>query len=473
VENITMQSPPNTHISTRSLCRDVTIQGIVINTTSDVLSANTDGIDVNATNILIQNCSISCGDDHIAMGGGSAGITITNCTFGNGHGVSIGSHTDGGLQNLLVMNSSMTINDGLSSGIRIKSGRDRGGFVRTLTYLNLALTNVQNPIFISSYYPDNTIPSNPTTDTGSPITVLTPIWRDITISNVNLVAASGRNVGRVYGLPEMLITNLTLTKVSMKGDKAFEMYHVRNARFIDAQFNLPTSVNTFTLYNIDLTLTNSVFNSSLIKIGGWSSALITNRLAFFNARILAADTNVLPRTASITLANATLTVTNNWDVDPSVVMNFTLGTSNATIGVSGSLGLRGTINISAGAGFTNGTYTLFTYGNSLMWAAPVLGTVPAGYNYMLNTNVAGKVNLNVQLTPSLVPTNVAWATIGNQLLLSWPADRIGWRLETQTNTLDVGLNTNWFTVEGSSTTNAVLAPIDAAQGSVFYRLAYP
>src|SRR5262245_7986799 len=37
VENITMQSPPNTHISTRSLCRDVTIQGIVINTTSDVL----------------------------------------------------------------------------------------------------------------------------------------------------------------------------------------------------------------------------------------------------------------------------------------------------------------------------------------------------------------------------------------------------------------------------------------------------
>ena len=77
VEKVTFQSPPNTHISLRNVCRDVTIQDIIINTTSDVLSDNTDGIDVDATNCVIQNCWISCGDDHVAMSGGSGGITIT------------------------------------------------------------------------------------------------------------------------------------------------------------------------------------------------------------------------------------------------------------------------------------------------------------------------------------------------------------------------------------------------------------
>jgi polygalacturonase len=421
VQNITLQSPPNTHISLRSLCKNVTVQGIIINTTSDVLSDNTDGIDVNATNCLIQNCFISCGDDHVAMGGGSSAITITNCTFGNGHGVSIGSHTDGGLQNLLVISNTMTIADSasLSSGIRMKSGRDRGGFVRNLTYINMALTNVQNPIFISSYYPDSTIPSNPTTDTGSAITSTTPIWRDITISNVNVVASSGRNAGRIYGLPEMLITNLTLSKVTVKADKSFVIYHIRNAQFIDSQITGPASVNTFNLYNVDLTLTNSVFNTNLVKIGGWSSALSTNRLTFFNARVAVTDTNVLPRTASLTLGGSTLTVSNNWNMDASLVMNFTLGASNATVAAVSNLTFNGTINISAGDGFTNGTYTIFTYGKTLTWGTLVLGGTPAGHNYTWDTNTTGQINLIVTLPPPGTPANItAWGT-NLLIMLKW------------------------------------------------------
>ena len=422
VENITLQSPPNTHISLRSLCREVTIRSITINTTSDVLSDNTDGIDVNATNCLIQNCFISCGDDHIAMGGGSSVVTITNCTFGNGHGISIGSSTDsGGLHDIVVTNCTMTIADSasLSSGIRIKSARDRGGFVRTLAYRNLALTNVQNPIFISSYYPDSTIPSNPTTDTGSAITATTPIYRDITISNVNVVASSGRNAGRIYGLPEMLMTNLTLSKVTVKADQSFVIYHVRNAEFVDSQINVPTGVNTFNLYNVDLTLTNSVFNNNLVKISGWSSPLITNQLAFFNTRVALTDTNVLPETASITLGSSTLTVSNNWIVNPSQVMNFTVGASNATIIVVSNLTLNGTININAGPGFTNATYTLFTYGKTLTGGTPIIGNAPSGHNYALDTNTVGQIKLIVTSPAPEAPTNLT--AVGTNLLvqLSW------------------------------------------------------
>ena len=484
VQNITMQSPPNTHISLRSLCKDVTVQGIIINTTSDVLSDNTDGIDVNATNCLIQNCFISCGDDHIAMGGGSSAITITNCTFGNGHGVSIGSSTSGGLQNLLVISNTMTIYDSasLSSGIRMKSGRDRGGFARNLTYLNMALTNVQNPIFISSYYPDSTIPSNPTTDTGSTVTATTPIWRDITISNVNIVTPSGRNAGRIYGLPEMLITNLTLSKVTVNADLQFEMYHICNARFIDSQINVLASANTFKIYNADLTLTNSVFNTNLVKIAGWSSALITNRLTFFNARVAFTDTNVLPRTASLTLGGSTLTVSNNWNMDVSQALNFTLGASNATIAVISNLTLNGTINISPGDGFTNGTYTIFTYSKTLTWGTPVLGSTPAGHNYTLDINTIGQVNLIVTPPPPGIPANLTALGTNLSINLRWFAssNAVSYNLKrsttnggtysiianvTATNYSDTAVNpgTTYFYVV--SATNSLVESANSIQAS--------
>ena len=57
--------------------------------------------------------------------------------------------------------------------------------------------------------------------------------------------------------------------------------------------------------------------------------------------------------------------------------------------------------------------------------------------------------------------------------ISWPADQIGWRLEGQTNSLDVGMSSNWFTVPDSTTTNRVIMTIDPANGAVFYRLVYP
>ena len=59
------------------------------------------------------------------------------------------------------------------------------------------------------------------------------------------------------------------------------------------------------------------------------------------------------------------------------------------------------------------------------------------------------------------------------MTLSWPASYTGWRLETQTNSLNVGLSNNWVAVPGSTTVNTVTLPINAASGAVFYRLVYP
>ena len=62
---------------------------------------------------------------------------------------------------------------------------------------------------------------------------------------------------------------------------------------------------------------------------------------------------------------------------------------------------------------------------------------------------------------------------GNQMQLNWPADHLGWRLEMQTNSIGAGLGTNWVTVPNSAMTNQVFVPVNAGNGSVFFRLVYP
>jgi hypothetical protein len=88
-----------------------------------------------------------------------------------------------------------------------------------------------------------------------------------------------------------------------------------------------------------------------------------------------------------------------------------------------------------------------------------------------NTNtLAIDGTLRVLSTSPVSVTNVA---SGNLLTLAWPADHIGWRLQAQTNSISVGLSTNWFDLPSAITTNQMALPIDPAVGSVFYRLVYP
>jgi hypothetical protein len=115
-----------------------------------------------------------------------------------------------------------------------------------------------------------------------------------------------------------------------------------------------------------------------------------------------------------------------------------------------------------------------TYTGALTGNLPTLGSVPAGYAYSLNTNTVGQVNLVVTLpAPSNESTNVVLQVSGGQMRLSWPQDHVGWRLQSQTNSLVTGIGTNWSDVAGSSFTNQIYLPIDPANGSVFLRLAHP
>jgi polygalacturonase len=115
---------------------------------------NTDGIDpVSSRNVTIAYSSIRAGDDNVAIKSGSPGpsenISILHNHFYGGHGMSIGSNTDGGIHHVLVEDLSM---DGTTSGLRIKSDVSRGGLVSDIHYRNICLRDVKTSIDFDSAY---------------------------------------------------------------------------------------------------------------------------------------------------------------------------------------------------------------------------------------------------------------------------------------------------------------------------------
>lgn len=88
--------------------------------------------------------------------------------------------------------------------------------------------------------------------------------------------------------------------------------------------------------------------------------------------------------------------------------------------------------------------------------------------------IAGTGSLQIGIPVALNPTNISFALTGGTLTLFWPATHTGWQLQTQTNPTTAGLGTNWFTLLGSTDTNAwQMSVIPTSNNNVFFRLAYP
>ena len=83
---------------------------------------------------------------------GCENITVTDCVFLHGHGMSIGSETVGGVRNLVVKNCRF---ESTENGLRIKSRRGKGGMVQDVSYSDITMTNVHPAISIVCYYQDS------------------------------------------------------------------------------------------------------------------------------------------------------------------------------------------------------------------------------------------------------------------------------------------------------------------------------
>jgi polygalacturonase len=223
VRDVTIQNSPKFHLVPTE-CDDVMITNVTI--LAPESAANTDAIDPSVSRrVTITKCLIN--DDNVAVKSGKRldgrefaceDLTITDCTFKHGHGMSIGSETVGGVKNVLVKNCTFENTD---NGIRIKSDRKRGGTVENLVCEDITMKDVRGAITITSYYP-----KIPATDTAQPVTGTTPKYRNITIRN--LTATSTKSAGVIVGLPESPIENVLLENVTITAEQGG--LEIRNAK---------------------------------------------------------------------------------------------------------------------------------------------------------------------------------------------------------------------------------------------------
>ena len=189
-------------------------------------SPNTDAIDpFSSSHIVIDHVYSSVGDDNIAIKSGaidspgpddpSTDITITDCTFAEGHGLSIGSELSGGAQHI---HAERIHFKGTDQGIRIKANRDRGHDVSDITFKDIDMVDVKTPILVSEYYP-KVYPEGDVT--AGPVGRLTPKFHDIRIENVT--ATGAETAGVIVGLPESPVTEIELKNVTISAATGFKI----------------------------------------------------------------------------------------------------------------------------------------------------------------------------------------------------------------------------------------------------------
>lgn len=176
IYRITLKNSPNFHV-VYNHGDGFTVWGLKIDTPKRG-ARNTDGVDPGSgsKNITITYSYIRTGDDNVAIKGGPGGVT--NMTVGHnhfywGHGMSIGSETNGGVSKIRVFDLSL---DGPDNGIRIKSNGSRGGLVHDVVYDDVCVRDSPNPITLDSGYT-----AAGTLEGNSP-----PSMRDIILRNVRI-----------------------------------------------------------------------------------------------------------------------------------------------------------------------------------------------------------------------------------------------------------------------------------------------
>jgi polygalacturonase len=216
VEGVTIQNSPMWQLVIY-YSDDVTIRNMKV--LAPPHSPNTDAIDpFSSSHVRIEHVLADVGDDDIAIKSGainspghddpSSDITITDCTFLHGHGLSVGSEIAGGARNIRAERIHF---EGTDNGIRVKANRDRGNDVGKFVFRDIEMKDVKNAVVISEYYP-KMLP--PETEAPQPVTRLTPHFHDIVIENLN--ATGSDSAGAIVGLPEAPVRGIVLRNVKIE-----------------------------------------------------------------------------------------------------------------------------------------------------------------------------------------------------------------------------------------------------------------
>jgi len=123
---------------------------------------------------------------------------------------------------------------------------------------------------------------------------------------------------------------------------------------------------------------------------------------------------------------------------------------------------------SGGAYVTNASLSLTSYTDTAVTNGVTYYYVVSALNSGgESTNSAEVSVLPVSMAPPQITSGISDS---GQLQIGWPADHLSWMLQVQTNDLNTGLGTNWFSIPDSTTNTQFTVPVVPDNPGVFYRL---
>jgi hypothetical protein len=282
----------------------------------------------------------------------------------------------------------------------------------------------------------------------------------VTITTNSVVTVAGG--GGVNDMANTIVTNngtVAWASGQIRGGSGagtfiynYGLWDAQSDQQMNAAFGAPTVFNNFGTFRKEFTSGSTYF------AGG---------VTFNNTGKLDAQDGDITLAGAYTLANGTK-------------MGFGLGgwLGNGSISLSGAASFSGSVSVNINGYFwpvVGSSFNLLNYTSEtgLLFTNTVL---PPPFTWQTNYNPTAFA-VSVLTRPAY--TNTASTNLysrvinGPTLYLAWPGDHTGWRLQSQTNTLNVGINTNWAIVPGSSVTNEFFMPIVKTNSTVFYRMIYP
>jgi hypothetical protein len=188
---------------------------------------------------------------------------------------------------------------------------------------------------------------------------------------------------------------------------------------------------------------------------GWSGDL--SDLRIYNRILSEAEVGLLASSASVSEAPSGNAGTNQTIIWPA--------TAN----------LPGTVNDNGNApGTVTTTWTQtggppgVTFGNSNSVSTTASFPSPGTYQLQLTTGDGQAATVSSVMVNAITP-GLSFMSLPGALQLSWPGNNTNWLLQYQSNSLSVGLGTNWLYVP-SPFTNPFLMPVYPGAGSLFFRL---
>jgi exo-poly-alpha-galacturonosidase len=228
-------------------CDGVTVSNLTVRAhpVPPLRAASSDGIDIDSTrNVLITGCDIECDDDGICLKSGrdadglrvnrpTENVVIRNCRVGPAAGLVVfGSETAGGIRNVKIYDCRAV--GGCEEVVRFKTRMGRGGVVEDVLYENIQADGVRQVFsfnmdaFSNTWVPEQ-FATLPPPDKG------TPVFRNIQVRN--LTARNCASAGKMVGLKESPLRDLSLENIDIQADSGFTIRNTLDLRFQNVKVN--------------------------------------------------------------------------------------------------------------------------------------------------------------------------------------------------------------------------------------------